>query len=163
MNLIRPYLAIGSLRDTQDASLLARHAITALVSVAEPIAHQGIASFFVPFDDGLPLRAGDVQKVVAFVQAQKEAGGTTLLACALGVSRSASLAIAAIKETEAVDLMTAYCIVKRAPPRSAPAPRFVAVAVRTLQRKHTVGNHVSRCVCVTEAIKLREHERAVGR
>ena len=57
-----------------------------------------------------------------FVQAQKEAGGTTLLACALGVSRSASLAIAAIKETEAVDLMTAYCIVKRARPEVRPHP-----------------------------------------
>lgn len=114
MKIIRPYLAVGGLRDTCDLRLLQDHDIGAMLTIAERVAYPGIATVFLPIEDGEPLKARTIDKAVAFVRSQKEADRVTLVACAFGVSRSVTLATAAIKEIEGVSLAQAFALVKAA-------------------------------------------------
>ncbi len=114
MKIIRPYLAVGGLRDTHDLRLLRDHNIGAMLQIAERVKHPGVETAFLPIEDGEPLTARTVDKAVAFVREHRDAGRVTLVACAFGVSRSVTLATAAIKEIENVSLAEAYALVKGA-------------------------------------------------
>jgi protein-tyrosine phosphatase len=57
---------------------------------------------------------------VEFVMAQKKAGQTVLVACGAGISRSATFAVAALKEIEGLSLREAIHTVKQAHPDSLP-------------------------------------------
>ena len=122
MYLVRPYLAVGKLRETFDADLLRANRITAMVQIAESVSHPGIASLYLPFEDGKALPAGVVAKSTAFVRERQSEGGVTLIACGAGVSRSVTLAVAAIREIEGGTLLEAFGKVMQAHPDALPHP-----------------------------------------
>jgi hypothetical protein len=120
MNQIRPWLYIGKYRETRDGRYLATHNITAMLLLAELVEHPGITSLYLAVEDGEPLPSEMLTKGVDFVKAQKEAGQTVLVACGAGISRSATFAVAALKEVEDLGLREAIHIVQQAHPESMP-------------------------------------------
>ena len=120
MNQIRPWLYIGKYRDTLDYRYLSAHNITAMLLLAELVEHPGITSLYLAVEDGEALPSELLAQGVEFVKAQKEAGETILVACGAGISRSATFAVAALKEIEGLSLRQAIHIVKQAHPDSMP-------------------------------------------
>jgi protein-tyrosine phosphatase len=103
-----------------DYQLLAAHNITAMLLLAELVEHPGITSLYLAVEDGEPLPSEMLAKGIEFVTAQKQAGQTVLVACGAGISRSATFAVAALKEIESLSLREAIYIVKQAHPDSMP-------------------------------------------
>jgi protein-tyrosine phosphatase len=122
MHRIRPWLLIGSYRETLDSNLLAANRIGALLHLAAPVQPPGVTTCYLPVEDGEPLDAATLQQGVAFVLAQRVAGDTVLVACGAGISRSTSFAIAALKEAEGLGVLDAARIVRRAHPDGMPHP-----------------------------------------
>jgi hypothetical protein len=120
MNEIRPWLYIGKYRETLDYQYLTANNITAMLLLAELVEHLGITSLYLAVEDGEPLPSELLAKGVEFVKAQKEAGQTVLVACAAGISRSVTFAVAALKEVEGLSLREAIHIVQQAHPDSLP-------------------------------------------
>lgn len=122
MRIILPWLAIGGLRDTYDLDLLNDNGITAMLQIAAPVPQEGFETFYLPLEDGVPVTERAFAQSLGFVAAQKSAHHPIMIACAMGISRSATLAIAAVKELEDVSLREALSIVKRAHPDACPHP-----------------------------------------
>jgi protein-tyrosine phosphatase len=120
MDAIRPWLYIGKYRETLNAALLARHNIKAMLLLAELVEHPGITSLYIPVDDGVPLDPKLLRRGLDFVRVEKELNHTVLIACGAGVSRSAAVTIATLKEAEGLQLLDATRIVKRFHPESMP-------------------------------------------
>lgn len=120
MDQIREWLYIGKYRETKNENLLNRYNISAMLLLAEWVEHRGIVSLYVAVEDGEPLPFDLLRQGVDFVVAQQQKGETNLVACGAGISRSASFAIAALKEIEDISLLQAYQIVKKAHPESLP-------------------------------------------
>ncbi len=120
MNQIREWLYIGKYRETKDVGLLKHYNISAMLLLAELVEHPGIQSLYVAVEDGEPLPFNLLRQGVDFVIAQQQQGQTILVACGAGISRSASFAIAALKEIEGISLLQAYQIVKAAHPETMP-------------------------------------------
>jgi hypothetical protein len=120
MNQIRPWLYIGKYRETRDGRYLATHNITAMLLLAELVEHPGITSLYLAVEDGEPLPSEMLAQGVDFVKAHQEAGQTVLVACGAGISRSATFAVAALKEIEGLSLREAIHIVQQAHPESMP-------------------------------------------
>jgi protein-tyrosine phosphatase len=57
---------------------------------------------------------------VDFVRAEKRHGHIVLIACGAGISRSATFAVAALKEEEGLSLLDAYRVVKSGHPGAMP-------------------------------------------
>lgn len=108
MHKIRDWLYIGKYRETVDASYLKAHNIGAMLHLAAPVQHQGIETLYLAVDDAVPLPPAILQQGVAFVRDQKANGKVVLVACGAGISRSSTFALAALKEEENLDLVTAY-------------------------------------------------------
>ena len=120
MNQIREWLYIGKYRETKDVSLLKQYDISAMLLLAELVKHPGIESLYVAVEDGEPLPFELLRQGVDFVIEQQQQGEKTLVACGAGISRSATFAIAALKEIEGISLLQAYQIVKTAHPETMP-------------------------------------------
>jgi protein-tyrosine phosphatase len=120
MQRVRPWLLIGSYRETLDSAGLARAQVGALLHLAAPVEPPGITTLYLPVEDGEPLDAATLRRGVAFVLAQRDAGKTVLVACGAGISRSTSFAIAALKEAEELSLLVAARTVRRAHPNGLP-------------------------------------------
>ena len=112
MNQIRPWLYIGKYRETKNHSLLKAHQINAMLQLAEAVEQPSITALYLAVDDGIPLSAEMLRKGLDFIKEQKEMDKTMLIACGAGISRSASFAIASLKELEAISLLVAYQEVK---------------------------------------------------
>lgn len=126
MNKIRDWLFIGSYRETADPYLLQAYSIGAMLQLADNVPQDGIISLYLPIDDGVPLQKNDIVKGVAFVQEQKTAGKRVLIACGAGISRSVSLAVAALKEEENLSLMKAMFEIRKKHPTAMPHPTLWA-------------------------------------
>lgn len=122
MHTVRPWLAIGSLRESRDRALLDACGVGAMLQLADHAPQPGIETLFLPIDDGVPLSDALLDRGVAFVRAQKALGRTALVACGLGISRSATVAIAALKEDESLSLFDALAAVRAAHPEARPHP-----------------------------------------
>jgi Dual specificity phosphatase, catalytic domain len=120
MQMIRPWLAIGSFRDRQDLALLRANQIGAMLQLAGQIEHPGITSLYLPIEDGEPVSQGTLARGVAFVLAQRAAGVRVLVACGAGISRSTTFAIAALKQAEGLALLDAAREVRRLHPDGMP-------------------------------------------
>src|SRR5690606_2686285 len=79
-----------------------------MLHLAAPVQHQGIETLYLAVDDAVPLPPTVLQQGVAFVRDQKANGKVVLVACGAGISRSSTFALAALKEEENLDLVTAY-------------------------------------------------------
>src|SRR5437868_6406606 len=104
MHKICPWLYIGKYRETIDINILIAYRINAMLQLADKVEQIGIASLYIPVEDGEPLPADKLRQGVDFVRAQKAAGKTVLVACGAGISRSVTYSIAALKEEENLSL-----------------------------------------------------------
>lgn len=111
---------MGNYRDTRFSPRLNAYNISAMLLLAELVEHEGIESCYLAVDDGVPLPEAMLQQGLNFVSKHREQGGTILIACGAGISRSAAFAIAALKEIEGLTLLDAFHEVKRARPEALP-------------------------------------------
>jgi hypothetical protein len=134
MDAIRPWLFIGKYRETLDASLLSKNKIQSklhlatpriiqsIQSVADAIDYPNLNSLYLAVEDGAPLPVEKLREGVDFVLAEKSLGKIVLISCGAGISRSATFAIAVLKEAENVRLLEALRSVKRCHPVTQPHP-----------------------------------------
>ena len=122
METIRPWLHIGRYRDTLNQSLLTANRIGAMLQLAEHVQHPQIATLYLPIEDGVPLAGELLQQGLSFVHAAHQQGQAVLIACGAGISRSATFAIAALKEVEGLSLLEATKAVKYHHPAAMPHP-----------------------------------------
>ena len=124
MFTIRPWLHIGKFVETLDVDLLQAHQIGAMLQLAESVPQTGIASRFVHVEDGEPLPTALLREGVDFVRLQKSLGRNVLVACGAGISRSATFALAALKEEEGLGLLKAFNEVKARHALAQPHPEL---------------------------------------
>jgi protein-tyrosine phosphatase len=124
MYQIRSWLHIGKFFETLDIDLLQAHQIGAMLQLAESAPQTGIASRFVHVEDGEPLPTALLREGVDFVRLQKSLGRNVLVACGAGISRSATFALAALKEEEGLSLLKAFREVKAKHPLAQPHPEL---------------------------------------
>jgi protein-tyrosine phosphatase len=108
MYSIRPWLFIGKYRETREWHYLRSCGIGAMLQLAERVEQPNITSLYLAVEDGEPLKVDLLQQGVAFVREQKADGRPILVACGAGISRSATFALAALKEEENLSLLDAY-------------------------------------------------------
>jgi hypothetical protein len=120
MDEIRPWLYIGNYNDTQDKERLDFNSIQAVLQLAAPVNHAGIASLYLPVKDMSPIYPNFFKEGMEFIRGEKEKGHTILVACAAGINRSTTFCIAALKEIEGLNLLGAFTEIKKCHPRSMP-------------------------------------------
>ncbi|HYF64810.1 MAG TPA: dual specificity protein phosphatase [Herpetosiphonaceae bacterium] len=114
MHTIRPWLCVGSYRDSLDAGLLRANRIGALLHLESMVSHPGIAGLYLPVEDAAPLPADALREGMEFVAAARARDATLMIACAAGISRSVAFACAALVEQEGLDLLDAYRAIRAA-------------------------------------------------
>ena len=122
MDKIRDWLYIGNSRDTQDLAALEGSGIGAVLQLAGASPQKGIVTYLLPVEDGEPLGASVLREGLAFVANQRHQNKRVLIACAAGVSRSATFTVAALKEAEHASLLDALSAVVSAHPETLPNP-----------------------------------------
>jgi len=120
MQSVRPWLYVGNHFATEDLNLLSKHGIGAMLQLFNSVQQPGIASLYIPVEDGYPLIPAVFSMGVSFVRSQKADGKRVLIACGAGISRSTSVAIAILKEEEGLSLSEAFLAVRAANPRALP-------------------------------------------
>src|SRR5438874_64636 len=100
MNQIRPWLYIGKYQETLREDVLLVSGPGAVLQLAEAVSYRTVSALYLPVEDGLPLSDTILRRGVDFVLSQRSAGTTILIACGVGISRSATFAVAAVKEAE---------------------------------------------------------------
>lgn len=122
MHRIRSWLYVGKYRETLNPHLLAANEIGAILQLADLVEQPGVTFLYLPVDDGVPLPAELLRKGVDFVIASKKQNNRILVACGAGTSRSAAFVVAALKEIEGLDLLSALRAVKQKHPEAMPHP-----------------------------------------
>jgi protein-tyrosine phosphatase len=112
MNFIRPWLAVGKYHSVRSPALLERYKIGATLQFVEHIRLIGIASCYIPIEDGIAIEPETLRKGVDFILYNKQEGRIVLSACGAGISRSVVFATAALKEAENISLVDALGEVK---------------------------------------------------
>lgn len=122
LDQIRDWLHIGNLRDSHNPAVLYATGIGAMLQLAQAAPQKDIAHYYLPIEDGIPLSASVLQQGLAFVADQRRLNKSVLIACAAGVSRSATFTIAALKEAEGISLLESLRILVAAHPETLPHP-----------------------------------------
>lgn len=129
MSLIQRGLLIGDYRDAMDMSLLRKHGVSHIVCSAgelKPVYPQRFNYKHVMADDMPKYDLGrHFDHTADFIHDAIRNGGTVLVHCAAGVSRSVSLALAYLIKHGGMRLSTAYGLVKNRRPRANPNPGFI--------------------------------------
>jgi hypothetical protein len=120
MHTIRPWLYIGKFRETQDEELLHQRGIGAILQLADTVESPKIPSLYIPIEDGEPLPFDYLTRGVMFVRLEKARDRNLLIACGAGISRSVSVAVAALKEEENLTLFDAFRQVLAKHPQARP-------------------------------------------
>lgn len=120
MDLVRPWLFIGSYRDTKNLSHLQFRSIGAMLQLAERVEQPEIVSLYLPVEDLAPVSVSHIEQGVKFIRQHKAAGNRVLVACGAGINRSSAFSAAALKEEEGLSLFEAFKEVKRCHPESMP-------------------------------------------
>lgn len=108
MYSIRSWLYVGKFRETLDYKLLHQSGIGTMLQLAEGVEQPNIQSLYIPVEDGEPLPFDRLRRGVEFVRLEKARDQNVLVACGAGISRSASFAIAILKEEEQLSLLDAF-------------------------------------------------------
>lgn len=124
MHPIRPWLYVGKFSETQDDDLLRRREIGAMLQLADVVKQADIPSLYIPVEDGEPLPHDLLRMGVEFVRLEKALGRHVLIACGMGISRSAAFTIAALKEEENLGLLEAFKQVRAKHPDAMPHPEL---------------------------------------
>lgn len=122
LDKIRDWLYIGSLRDTQSHATLSANGIGAMLQLAVAVPQTDITRHYLPIEDGRPLSPGLLHTGLDFVATERQNGNRVLIACAAGISRSATFTIAALKESEPISLREALRTVVMSHPETFPHP-----------------------------------------
>ena len=122
MNRIRDWLYIGKYRETTDLQLLQSTGISAMLLLAEAVELPGIASLYLPVEDGVPIPVELLEQGIAYALECRLNRKTLLVACGAGISRSAAFAIAILKISENLSLENAFREVRRCHPETLPHP-----------------------------------------
>jgi hypothetical protein len=117
---IRPWLYVGSYRDTLDEPLLTSRGIGAMLQLAEHVPQPGITTLYVACEDGVPLPPYVLKRGIGFIRITQEQSLALLIACGAGISRSVTFAIAALREVEGLGLADAFAVVKKNHPEAMP-------------------------------------------
>ena len=120
MDTIRPWLYIGNYRDTIVYSSLHAAQINVLLTFAEPVTHPDISCHYLAVEDGISLDQEILSNGIARLQDAYTNNQRVLVACGAGISRSATFAIAILKEVEQLSLLEAARVVHRIRPSIAP-------------------------------------------
>ena len=120
MDQIRPWLYIGSIRDTLNKSYLSYKSIGAMLQLAAKVDQLGIVSLYLPVEDFEPLNYELLKKGITFVRYQRKLGVRILVACGAGINRSSSYCTAILKEEENLSLFNAFKEVKYKHPEAIP-------------------------------------------
>lgn len=105
MHFICPWLAGGPVFDTFDPQLLADQGIGAMLQLAIRKEQPGIPRLHLRVADRGPLPPVVIREGVDFVRDHKHLGHLVLIACAVGMNRSVTFAIATLKEEEGGSLL----------------------------------------------------------
>jgi protein-tyrosine phosphatase len=124
VNQVRDWLYIGKYRDTLNSAYLRASNIGAMLQLAEPVKQEGIISLYLQVEDGVPLPPNRLREGVTFIRDRKKQHEIVLVACGAGISRSATFAIAALKEEENLDLASAYRDLLTHHPDALPHPQL---------------------------------------
>jgi hypothetical protein len=120
MDQIRPWLFVGSYRDTMNLSYLKLRSIGAMLQLAELVEQPDIISLYLPVEDLAPISTHHIRQGVDFIKEHKVKGSRVLVACGAGMNRSSAFCVAILKEEEGLSLLDAYKEVKRKHPESMP-------------------------------------------
>lgn len=120
MYTIRPWLFIGKFAETIDKRLLESYQIEVMLQFAERIEQPGIATLYLPVDDGVSLNIDHLKQGLEFIQTHNEQDKKIMVSCGAGISRSTSYAIAALKEIENLSLLESLRAVKKHHPKALP-------------------------------------------
>lgn len=122
MNPIRPWLYIAKYRETRDHVLLQHYGVTAMLHLAADVQHPHIRTLYLPVEDGYALDTTVLRRGLDFVMQMHANDKTIVIACGAGISRSATFAIATLKEIEQLSLWDAYQVVKQQHADALPHP-----------------------------------------
>jgi protein-tyrosine phosphatase len=117
---IRPWLFIGSYRNTLNKAYLDFRSIQAMLQLAEKVEQPNIVSLYLPVEDLAPISDEHVRQGVDFIRGHKAQSKRVLVACGAGMNRSSAFSAAALKEEEGLTLFEAFKEVKRCHPESMP-------------------------------------------
>ena len=120
MHQIRPWLYIGTRKDSLNPGLLHAHGITAMLQLAKDIKHPGIRSKFLRVEDAEILPPWHLKEGVAYIIEEQTQGGTVLIACIAGISRSVTFTVAVLRELEGLSLSDALEDIKQHHPEAKP-------------------------------------------
>jgi protein-tyrosine phosphatase len=120
MDQIRPWLFIGSYRDTINLAYLQWKSISAMLQLEELVTQPNIVSLFLPVEDLAPISSDHIRQGVDFIREHKAKGNRVLVACGAGMNRASAFSAAALKEEEGLSLFEAFREVKRFHPESMP-------------------------------------------
>lgn len=120
MHQIRPWLLVGSLSETQDRPALDDAGVGAMLQLHRRVEQPGIASQYIPTQEGVVLPLHDLRQGIDFVLAQHEAGQRVLIACGAGVSRSVTFAVGTLAQAEGLSLVDAFGQIRKVHPRAMP-------------------------------------------
>ena len=71
MDQIRPWLFIGSYRDTKNLSYLTFKSIRAMLQLAEKVEQPGIISLYLPVEDLAPISSQHLHQGIHFIKEHK--------------------------------------------------------------------------------------------
>ena len=132
-----PGVYVGPYLYAKSRGWLRRHAITHVINVTAsapcPFVADGVAYLRLAIEDSpdAPI-AGHFAAALAFVRTARAAGGSTLIHCIQGKSRSTTVAAACLMLEEGVGWRAALRRVQDARPQAAPNPGFLR-ALRRLE------------------------------
>ena len=100
MYRIRPWLSIGTLRESRNQNLLRVEGISAILQLADTITDSQRKVCYLPIEDEQPIEPHILTTGISFICAQYHEGQQLLIACEGGISRSSTFAIAGLKQLE---------------------------------------------------------------
>ncbi|MCC6260803.1 MAG: dual specificity protein phosphatase family protein [Anaerolineales bacterium] len=120
MDEIRPWLFIGSYKDTINYDYLVTNSINAMLLFAEKVEQPNIVSLYLPVKDVTPVSNAHILEGLNFIRKHKRSGSRILVACGAGISRSSAFCAASLKEEENLSLFEAFKQVKKQHPNAFP-------------------------------------------
>jgi predicted protein tyrosine phosphatase len=120
MYRIRNWLWVSGYPLASDAGVIARQQINAMLQLYKPFEMAGVESLYLQMMDGHPVSDATLQKAFAFIKEQHHAGRTLLITCGAGVSRSVTMATAALHLLEERSLRSAYRSIRKQHPDALP-------------------------------------------